>query len=287
MAGRPGIRKIANPACPCHPAMAVNDAKLRGSLDLVGQVADAPTEEEFTLRAADGLRRLFPAQGISFNEWDFDEHRLCGFHERAGYPPELDFLDELWPQCDWLLRQAPPERIWQVETMSDYTPLKTLKRRDVYDCVYGPIKIDHFMVLTVTASRHRRGVLLIDRDRGEFTDDERALGQLLIPPLARLFRSIRARGRLAARVRDLEHALREVPRRRASPDGIVELTPRELEVLEHVAAGRTDREIAALLYVSVRTVQKHLAHVYEKLGVRTRTAAAMLVFGQRGSQLDG
>jgi hypothetical protein len=42
-----------------------------------------------------------------------------------------------------------------------------------------------------------------------------------------------------------------------------------------------------LLHVSVRTVQKHLAHVYEKLGVRTRTAAAMLVFGRRGSQLDG
>jgi DNA-binding NarL/FixJ family response regulator len=56
------------------------------------------------------------------------------------------------------------------------------------------------------------------------------------------------------------------------------LTPRELEVLEHVAAGRTDREIAALLYVSVRTVQKHLQHTYEKLGVKTRTGAAMLVF---------
>ena len=52
-------------------------------------------------------------------------------------------------------------------------------------------------------------------------------------------------------------------------------------MLEHVAAGRTDREIAALLYISVRTVQKHLEHVHEKLGVRTRTAAAMLVFGAR------
>lgn len=265
----------------------MNNAKLRGSLDLVGQVADAPTEEEFTLRAAEGLARLIPAQGISFNEWDFAEHRLCGFHETDGYPKELDFLTELWPQCDWLVRQAPPERIWQVETMSDYTPLKTLKRREVYDCVYRPISIDHFMAITVTASAQRRGVLLIDRDRGEFTHDERALGQLLIPPLARLFRSIRARERLAARARDLERALREVPRRKASPDGAVELTPRELEVLEHVAAGRTDREIAALLYVSARTVQKHLAHVYEKLGVRTRTAAAMLVFGRRGQPLDG
>jgi DNA-binding NarL/FixJ family response regulator len=70
-----------------------------------------------------------------------------------------------------------------------------------------------------------------------------------------------------------------VPRARAAPDGASELTPRELEVLAHVAEGRTDGEIATLLYVSVRTVHKHLEHVYEKLGVRTRTAAAMLVFG--------
>jgi DNA-binding CsgD family transcriptional regulator len=259
--------------------------QLRRSLDLVGEVADAPTVEEFTRRASDGLAGLIPAQGISFNEWDYAEHRLSAFHERSGYRPELDYLSELWPQCDWLVRMAPPERVWRVETMSDYTPLRTLKRRDVYDCVYRPIKIDYFMAITVTASRHRRGVLLLDRDRGEFTDDERALGQLLIPPLARLFRSIRARERLAARVRELEHAVRDVPRRRASPDGIGELTARELEVLEHVAAGRSDREIAALLFVSVRTVQKHLEHVYEKLGVRTRTAAAMLVFG--GHRLDG
>ena len=122
---------------------------------------------------------------------------------------------------------------------------------------------------------------MLDRDRGEFTDEERALGQMLIRPLARLYRSVRARERLAARVRELEHAVREVPQRRASPGEAGELTLRELEVLEHVAAGRTDREIATLLYVSVRTVQKHLEHVYEKLGVRTRTAAAMLVFGGR------
>ena len=259
----------------------MNGRQLRASLNLVGEVSDAPTVEEFTQRAGEGLRRLIPAQGISFNEWDYAEHRLSAFHERSGYRPELDYLSELWPQCDWLVRMAPRERVWRVETMSDYTPLRALKRREVYDCVYRPIKIDHFMAITITASRHRRGVLLLDRDRGEFTDEERALGQALIPPLARLYRSVRARERLAARVRELEHALREAPHRGASPEGIGELTTRELEVLEHVAAGRTDREIAAFLYVSVRTVHKHLEHVYEKLGVRTRTAAAMRVFGGR------
>jgi len=260
------------------------DAKqLQRSLELVRDVADASTVEEFTLRAAEGLARLIPAQAISFNEWDYAEHRLSAFYQRAEYSRELDLISELWPQCEWLVKIAPPERIWRVETMSDYVPLRALKRREVYDCIYRPIKIDHLMGITVAASRQRRALLVLDRDRGEFTDKERALAQLLLPPLARVYRSVRTRERLTARVRELEHALREVPQgRRSSEEGAAELTLRELEVLEHVAAGRTDREIAALLYVSVRTVQKHIEHVREKLGVRTRTAAAMTVFGRPG-----
>jgi len=258
------------------------DAKqLQGVLDLVGKLADAPNAEEFTYRASDGLESLIAAQAVSFNEWDYGKHRLTGFHDRTGFRPELEYLRELWPECEWLLRLPPPERVWQVETMSDSVPLKALKRREVYACVYRPIKIDHFLGITVEVKGQRRAVLLLDRDKGEFSDDERALAQLMTPPLARLYRSVRTRERLAARVKELEQALREVPRTSASPDGAGELTPRELEVLEHVAAGRTDREIATLLYVSARTVQKHLEHAYEKLGVRTRTAAAMLVFGDR------
>jgi DNA-binding CsgD family transcriptional regulator/PAS domain-containing protein len=53
------------------------------------------------------------------------------------------------------------------------------------------------------------------------------------------------------------------------------LTAREREVLRWVAAGKTDRDIAAILAISPRTVHKHLQRIYEKLGVETRTAAAM------------
>ena len=58
------------------------------------------------------------------------------------------------------------------------------------------------------------------------------------------------------------------------------LTAREREVLRWLAAGKTDREIAAILAVSVRTVQKHLERIYTKLGVETRTAAVMRALGQ-------
>jgi DNA-binding CsgD family transcriptional regulator len=54
-----------------------------------------------------------------------------------------------------------------------------------------------------------------------------------------------------------------------------DLTLREGEVMRWLSCGKTDAEIAALLAISPRTVQKHLEHIYVKLGVETRTAAVM------------
>jgi DNA-binding CsgD family transcriptional regulator len=54
------------------------------------------------------------------------------------------------------------------------------------------------------------------------------------------------------------------------------LTPRELEVLQLVVAGRTDREIAEILFISRHTAMKHVSNILGKLGVVSRTAAAAL-----------
>jgi non-specific serine/threonine protein kinase len=52
------------------------------------------------------------------------------------------------------------------------------------------------------------------------------------------------------------------------------LTPRQTEVLHLLAAGMTDAAIAEALFISVRTVEHHVAHILAKLGVRSRAAAA-------------
>jgi non-specific serine/threonine protein kinase len=52
------------------------------------------------------------------------------------------------------------------------------------------------------------------------------------------------------------------------------LSPREMDVIRLVVAGKADREIAEELFVSVRTVEHHVARILGKLDVRTRTAAA-------------
>ena len=55
------------------------------------------------------------------------------------------------------------------------------------------------------------------------------------------------------------------------PDG---LTEREVEVLRLVAAGRTDREIAEAMVISVRTVSTHVSNILNKIDVANRTEAA-------------
>lgn len=260
------------------PAAPMDAKRLRGALELVGDVAGASTRADYFDRAFRGLLALIPGQSVSFNEWDFAGHRLSGFSGRSGFRPELAYLKELWPQADWLVRMAPLDEVWQTHVMADRVPIRELRRREVYDCVYRPLSIDHFLTVPIAVVGQRQAVLMVDRDRTAFSEDDRAAGNVVIAPLARIYRSVLTRERLAARLADVERALSAAPRP-SRADGAGELTPRELEILGLVAAGRTDREIATLLYVSPRTVHKHLEHVYDKLGVRTRTAAAMRVFG--------
>jgi DNA-binding CsgD family transcriptional regulator len=56
------------------------------------------------------------------------------------------------------------------------------------------------------------------------------------------------------------------------------LTPREREILAWVACGKTNREIAAVLYLAPGTVGKHLDNVYAKLGVGSRAGAVGRAF---------
>lgn len=59
------------------------------------------------------------------------------------------------------------------------------------------------------------------------------------------------------------------------------LSPREVEVLRRVAAGRSNSEIAAELVLSEKTVARHLSNIFTKLGVGSRTAAAAFAFEHR------
>ena len=69
---------------------------------------------------------------------------------------------------------------------------------------------------------------------------------------------------------------------RATPWEEAEITGPPIKAVTYhgLAAGKTDRQIGEILGVSPRTVHKHLQHIYDKLGVETRTAAVMRALGK-------
>jgi DNA-binding CsgD family transcriptional regulator len=67
----------------------------------------------------------------------------------------------------------------------------------------------------------------------------------------------------------------------AASKGAHGLSPRELEVLRHVAAGRTNKEIAGELVLSERTIERHVSNIFAKLGVSTRAAATAFAYEHR------
>ncbi|MEJ2753867.1 MAG: response regulator transcription factor, partial [Chloroflexota bacterium] len=92
------------------------------------------------------------------------------------------------------------------------------------------------------------------------------------PKVAKLLRALRDSGRSPQPFTD--QLLGLFPDTAVSQIGLVEpLSERELEVLRLIAAGKSNREIAAALVVTLNTVKKHSSHIYGKLGVNGRTQA--------------
>lgn len=142
--------------------------------------------------------------------------------------------------------------------LSDLLTQRQRTKLDYNNLVWRPHGIDDALRIWLPAPPGRARSIYLERGGGNYTDRERMLFQLLRPHLARI--------RLNAEFRRLR-------------DGTSQLTPREAEVLGWVARGHTNLEIATALFISPQTVRKHLENIFEKLGVRTRTAAAAYARG--------
>lgn len=147
--------------------------------------------------------------------------------------------------------------------LSDLTTHRRLRRLGLWADVFRPLGIRFQLTLAL----HTSGPVLIGlglcRTGRDFTDEELAVAELLRVELGRI---------VAARREPAPEALLEIG-----------LTPREAEVLALVARGLTSPTIASVLGISERTVEKHLEHVYEKLGVSGRRAAVAVALGHNGT----
>ena len=153
--------------------------------------------------------------------------------------------------------------------MSDSLSVVQFRESGLYNDYYRRIGIDHVIAVPLFVDRSLLVSFVLNRKGRDFSDREVALLDLVREPLAALYRNLLQR--------DRRPGMASLP-----------VTRREREVLSWLAAGKTDKDIGAILGMSPRTVQKHLQHIYEKLGVETRTAAVLrameMASQQKGSE---
>ena len=119
------------------------------------------------------------------------------------------------------------------------------------------------------------GFLLKDAPREELVNAVRvvAAGEALLAPSV----TRRLIGEFARR-RPPPGAGQSVQATQAGPGALASLTPREREVVELLARGMSNAEMAATLYVGEATVKSHVAHVLMKLGIRDRVQAVIFAY---------
>lgn len=156
--------------------------------------------------------------------------------------------------------------------MSDLIGQRQYHELPVFREYFHRARLNHMIDLGLPAAgqRHRSFILFRQAGASDFTDRDRAVLDVLRPHL----RGLEARAALRRRLMDSAGPL--AGNGNGNSSAYTELTPREREIVWLVAEGKTNAQIAVELWVAPSTVKKHLEHVYEKLGVGRRMAAATL-----------
>jgi DNA-binding CsgD family transcriptional regulator len=329
------------------PALARGDAERL--LRFVAEAESLGGDEPFTGELLVELGRLMPADKIGYNELDLVRRRLLVEVGRPG-----DNLVETEDELLWrvLLEEHPiclrhQDGYFAAMKLSDFLTQRELHHTWLYDNWFRPAGVEHELDVAIPTPPWHKKAFVLRRARGDFSERDRLVLDLLQPHFGRLWRVARARRQLAAALCGLDHASERDPRgvvlldprnqvEFASPAGrrllaeffpdgrgagvptalaewlesaskqplvqrrgdrlltvqragdsllleeandVAGLTAREREILRWVARGKTNPEIASILWVAPSTIRKHLENIYAKLGVSTRTAAVTRFLG--------
>lgn len=246
--------------------------QLKHALDFVLDISALQDAGSFAKHVVNGLPRLVSSELTTLSICDLATgvRRVVSFPDNAISAIDQQCFNRLMDQHP-LVRyhsQHPDGGAWRI---SDSWPMSAFRKRAIFADYYQRIGIDHVVAVPIVSNPRMVMSFVLNRAGHDFADGERDLLNRMQPALANLYRVTSMTARLQ--------------REQASP--LVSLTPREREILQWVAAGKSDAQIAEILGLSVRTVQKHLENSYVKLGVENRTAAAMMVAGRAGQVGDG
>jgi len=259
-------------------ALALSDRDLEGILGFLYEAGEADGPEVLTDSAVAALFGLIHVDGGgACNVWrgldpraDLDRLTVNDFAEvEAEWCHGVDYV---WTEDDdeicrrLVARDEPippqPRFMGRPLRVSDLHSQRALRSNELYMTVgrkYGDDSV--WLWIPGPEQGTLRRISFGSARYGGIGDREVRILELLVPHFTQLFK------RAAVR--------------RSQPTNGHGLTPREYEVMSLVREGRTNQEIARILWVSRHTVGKHLENAYEKLEVTNRTAAVARVFATK------
>jgi DNA-binding CsgD family transcriptional regulator len=244
-----------------------------GALAVIADAAATHGTQPFGRPVIERLMGLIPADHLGYFEFSGGGLRSGGntFYVEApegapgifSDPGRTDAVEATiasWPLLEEYVAGSPlPLKL------SDFLTHKQRTRNPFYAEVLRPLGYeDQLKVWLPAKGATVRGFFFVRGHRsGDFDERDRTLLTLLRPHLT---------------------AIRERWERRRRPEL---LTAREIEVLELVAQGLTNTEIATRLVITRTTVRTHLENIFAKIGVHTRTAAATWLQGDPAASGPG
>jgi DNA-binding CsgD family transcriptional regulator len=230
--------------------------------ELSYQLGELPDRASYLAAAASCLQAIIPGDALAWNNIDAVTHAV----ELWFQPPEANISEEATAAVlddHPLVRSYLTAPVASPRRVSDCVSEREWLSSRTYSELFVPMGARHQLAIPAVLFPPSAGHLwVINRSTSDFRAADVAVASALQPVLEVLDR-IYAR----APAPKIQDDLREEARRRAG------LTPRELDVLTLIAEGLSAQQIARARRISVRTVRKHLEHVYEKLECHDRLMA--------------
>jgi DNA-binding CsgD family transcriptional regulator len=218
--------------------------------------------DSFPRRVVDAIATVIDVDFVSYNEVDLE----TGARRFLLRPDPTDFEPGSFEYAAFIRRFGSYPIVAEKVAASgrDNPELQKLINRlrflgIVGNCC-GQAEVRLNIGLTVSNARSRRVGVALNRSLRDFDDRDAARLEALKPHIVSAYRNS-MRGAEAS------------PAARSGVD-ITALTKRESEVLYWVSMGKTNGEVGEIIGARPMTVKKHLEHIYDKLGVPNRTAAA-------------
>ena len=233
-------------------------AQVRGALDALHAIGEGCVRsDDFARRGVACLPGLIASELTTLSVCNLDTgHRAVVSDVPSALSARQVALFDRHFHDHPLVREHGRNARAVTKRIDDLLPQAKFRQSALYNEYYRAIGIDHAMAVPIHVDRRRLVSFVFNRRGRGFAEEERDALELIRPHLGNLYRLCAALGRAGW-----------------APAQAWQLTPREQDVLRWLSAGKTDRDIGAILDISPRTVHKHLQRIYVKLGVETRTAA--------------